>query len=258
MNDLDKIIFEIAGVKVHALQPEKARDIVLSWFQEPRRFHAISSTNVNNLVNVFDNPDFFKVVNDADLSLPDGMPLIWYGRFLGYKLPRRCGIEELMLEIFELSNQGHPFRHYFYGNTKKVLNQLKKHLLKEYPKLIIAGMFSPPFRRLTEEENNRHIEEINRTRPDFVWVSLGCPKQEDWLYNNRHKLNAVVGGGAGAVFNFMSRETPRAPDILRYSGFEWFFRLINNPKLAYRYLYKYPQFFLKLLFFRGRARGSSI
>jgi len=257
MNDLDKIIFEIAGVKVHALQPQKARDIVLSWFQEPRRFHTISSTNVNHFVNVFDNPDFSKVVNDADLSLPDGMPLIWYGRLRGYKLPRRCGIEELMLEIFELSNQGHPFRHYFYGNTQKVLNQLKKHLLKEYPKLTICGMFSPPFRKLTEEENNRYIERINRTRPDFVWVSLGCPKQEAWLYKNRHKLNAVAGGGAGAVFNFMSQETPKAPDILRYSGFEWFFRLINNPKLAYRYLYKYPQFFLKL-FLRGRARGSSI
>lgn len=247
MNDLDKMIFRIYGVKVHALQPEKARNVVLSWFQEPKRLHTISSTNMYHFVNVVDDPDFSKVVNDADLSLPDGIPLIWYGRFLGYRLPRRCGIEELMIELFELSNEGYRFRHYFYGNTQKVLTQLKKNLLKKYPNLSICGLFSPPFRELTEEENDEYIENINRTDPDFVWVSLGCPKQERWLYKNRHKLNAVAGGGAGAVFNFMSGETPRAPDFFSYSGLEWFYRLVNNPKLAHRYLYKYPRFFLKLL-----------
>jgi N-acetylglucosaminyldiphosphoundecaprenol N-acetyl-beta-D-mannosaminyltransferase len=152
-----------------------------------------------------------------------------------------------MLELFDLSSQGHSFRHYFYGNTQRVLDLLKRNLLESYPHLNIAGMCSPPFRELTGQENDEYVEKINRTRPDFVWVSLGCPKQETWLYNNRKKLNAVAGGGAGAVFNFLSRVTPKAPDILRYSGLEWFFRLINNPKLSYRYLYKYPQFFLKLL-----------
>jgi len=247
MVDLKKITFQISGVKVHALQPEQARDIVLSWFDEPRKFHYISSTNVNHLVNVHEDNEFYKVVNNATLSLPDGMPLIWYGRFLGYNLLRRCGIEELMVEIFELSNKGYQFKHYFYGNTTKVLAALKRSLLEAYPNLVIAGMCSPPFRKITQEENNAYVEKINRTNPDFIWVSLGCPKQETWLYQNRHKLNAVAGGGAGAVFNFFSRETPKAPDFLRYSGLEWFFRLINNPKLSYRYLYQYPIFFVKLL-----------
>lgn len=247
MKDLDSITFRIAELKVHALQPRKARNIVLSWFDQPRRFHTISSTNVNHFVSAFENNDFYEVVNNADLSLPDGIPLIWWGRLVGYHLPKRCGIEELMVELFELSNEGYSFRHYFYGNTQKVLNRLKRNLLKKYPQLNIAGMFSPPFRELTEEENDEYVEKINQTRPDFVWVSLGCPKQEYWLYKNRKKLNAVAGGGAGAVFNFFSGETPKAPGFLRYAGLEWFYRLINNPGLYRRYLYKYPLFFIKLI-----------
>ncbi|MBD3414382.1 MAG: WecB/TagA/CpsF family glycosyltransferase [Candidatus Aminicenantes bacterium] len=247
MTNLDRLTYRIADVKVHALQPEKARDIVLSWFDQPRRFHYISSTNMNHFVNIDENKEFDRIVNHADLSLPDGMPLIWYGRLLGYQLPKRCGIEELMMEIFDLSNQGYSFTHYFFGNTPKVLKYLKKKLLKQFPHLKIAGMCSPPFRELTEEENHEYVQQINRTDPDFIWVSLGCPKQEIWLYKNRKKLNAVVGGGAGAVFNFLSGQTPKAPDFLRYWGLEWFFRLINNPKLAPRYLYKYPKFFLKRL-----------
>jgi len=247
VKDLDKLSFQIAGVKVHALQPKEARNIVLSWFDEPKKFHYISSTNVNHLVNVFDNHDFLEVVNSAGLSLPDGMPLIWYGRLLGHHLPRRCGIEELMMEIFKLSNEGYGFRHFFYGNAQRVLDLLKVSLLKSFPGLEIVGMCSPPFRDLKEQENDELVEKINRTRPDFIWVSLGCPKQEYWLYKNRHKLKAVAGGGAGAVFNFFSGVTPKSPEVLRYLGLEWFFRLINNPKLSRRYLYKYPQVFIKLL-----------
>lgn len=248
MSNLEKLTYQISGVNVHALQPRTARDIVLSWFNEQRKFHYISSTNINNILISVEDKFFFKVTNTADLSLPDGMPLIWYGRFLGYKLPKRCGIEELMIELFELSNEGYNHRHFFYGNTPEVLKDLKTALLKQYPNLNIAGMYSPPFRDLTPEEDDQMISEINSKKPDFIWVSLGCPKQEKWLFNHRDKLDAVAGGGAGAVFNFLSGHSPKAPNIIRYSGLEWFMRLVTNPKkLAHRYLYKYPMFFLKLI-----------
>ena len=242
---------KILGINVHMVQPVEARDTVLKWFNGRRTFRYVSSTNINNLINAIESPLFFDVTNTAELSLPDGMPLVWYGRYLGYRMPKKCGIEEFMDEMFDLSNHGYDFKHYFYGNTQEVLDDLKIELLKKYPKLNIVGMCSPPFRALSDDEHQHMIDTINEAHPDFLWVSLGCPKQEIWLYENRHKLNAVAGGGAGAVFNFMAKRSVSAPAFVKYAGLEWLLRLLCDPKrLARRYLIKYPKFFM--IFFKSR------
>ena len=246
MIDLKNIEYKVLNVKIHALQTNQAIDIVRNWLKGERSFHYISSTNINNVAEAQESAEYYEVMRNADLSVPDGIPLLWYGRYLGYELPKRCGIEEIMEAAFELSNQGHNYSHYFYGNSPEVLKSLRKNLLKKYPNLNIAGMYSPPFRKLTPQEEDQHIAMINRTHPDFLWVSLGCPKQELWLYKNRHKLNAVVGGGAGAVFNFLSGDTIKAPALIQYMGLEWLMRLSLNPKRLYkRYLIKYPKFVYK-------------
>ena len=249
--------YRVLGVKIHALQPSVARDIVKSWVEKESRFHYISSTNINNVIVAIESQEFFKAMNEADLSLPDGMPLLWYGRWLGYKLPKRCGIEELMFEIFKLSDEGYDFSHYFYGNTEEVLSDLVNVLKQQYPNLRIAGTYSPPFRELSEKETKEIVEEINASEPDFLWVSLGCPKQELWMYRNRHRLNVRVAGGAGAVFNFISEHTRKAPPWIRYAGFEWIFRLVLDPRRLWkRYLIKYPKFFVLLL--ANLARGNRL
>jgi N-acetylglucosaminyldiphosphoundecaprenol N-acetyl-beta-D-mannosaminyltransferase len=192
----------------------------------------------------------------ANLSLPDSVPFLWYGRHLGFEnLKNRCGIEEVMDAVFEMSNDGAAFRHFFYGNTPQVLEGLKKALLLKYPKLNICGMLSPPFRPLSKEEDDEYIKKINAATPDFLWVSLGCPKQETWLYDHRHSLKAVVGGGSGAVFNFFSGDSKKAPNWIRYLGMEWLLRLFYEPKRLWkRYLIKYPKF---LLFFAANYFLSS-
>lgn len=234
----------ILGARVHLVQPQEARDVVLKWFAESRRFHYISSTNINTLINAVENTYFREVTNAADLSVPDGMPIVWYSRYLGYAMPKKCGIEELMHEIFALSSQGYAFKHYFYGNTEDVLKDLVENLLKIYPNLKIVDTCSPPFCALTKEEQDQTIDQINATQPDFLWVSLGCPKQEIWLYEHRHQLNAVAGGGAGAVFNFLARRSIIAPSWIKYAGLEWLLRLLIEPRRLYkRYLIKYPKFF---------------
>lgn len=246
MSNLENIEYKVLDVKIHALQTDQAVEIIQDWLKSRRRFHYISSTNINNVAEAQDSAEYYEVMRHADLSVPDGIPLLWYGRYLGYELPNRCGIEEIMMALFELSNKGHNYTHYFYGNSPEVLNNLKKNLLKKYPNLKIAGMYSPPFRQLTPEEEEEHIDMINSTKPDFLWVSLGCPKQEYWLYRNRNKLHAGVGGGAGAVFNFISGESIKAPALIQYMGLEWLMRLSLNPKRLYkRYLIKYPKFVIK-------------
>ena len=109
-------------------------------------------------------------------------------------------------------------------------------------------MRSPPFRPLTPEEKRADIEAIRAARPDFLWVSLGCPRQEAWLYDNRDELGPLIGGGAGAVFDFLAGEKPKAPRIVQNAGLEWLLRLASEPKRLWRrYLMLYPRYLLRLI-----------
>ena len=196
-------------------------------------------------------------MRNAFLSLPDGVPFLWYGQKKGFNIPKRCGIQEVMEILFESSNNGKNFKHYFYGNTQDVLGKMQDNLLEQYPNLNIIGSYSPPFRALTVEEDKKVIEMINVASPDFLWISLGCPKQEEWMFDHRKVLNPMIAGGAGAVFNFLAGETKRAPRWIQYSGFEWFYRFLLNPKkLANRYLIKYPKFMY--LFLKHEIIGVNV
>ena len=232
---------KLLGVNVDLLQPAQVLDTVISWLNELNRFRYISSTNLNNISHACDSSRFLAATNTADLSIMDGMPLLWYGRYRGYELLEKCGAEELMYAVFELSKTGTPHRHFFYGNTPEVLERVRVELLSRYPRLDIVGMRSPPFRPLSDEEHAAELAIINAAKPHFLWVSLGCPKQELWLYANRHRLSPMVGVGIGAVLNFIAGMEPTAPTWVKYAGLEWALRLCCSPKRLYkRYLLRYP------------------
>jgi N-acetylglucosaminyldiphosphoundecaprenol N-acetyl-beta-D-mannosaminyltransferase len=241
-------VFRIRDVKIHAVQVDDLAPIVDEWMQADRKFHYVSSTNVNNVAIALESPEYYQAIEHADMSLPDGVPFLWYGRLKGFLLRKRCGIEEFMEAIFEMSRHDPSHSHFFYGNTPEVLGKLRSNLLQRYPDLNIAGMHSPPFRPPTSEEVAEDIRMINESGADFLWVSLGCPKQEQWLYDHREALSVVVGGGAGAVFNFFSGDTRRAPAWVRYVGLEWLLRLMMEPKRLFsRYCIRYPKFVLGFL-----------
>jgi len=246
--------FEILNTTIHAVQPDEILNIINAWAIEKESYKYIVSTNANNIINAVEDTKYSKVMLNAFLSLPDGVPFLWFGRKKGFNLPKRCGIQEVMEVLFDSSNNGNNFSHYFYGNTQGVLDAMQINLLKQYPNLNIAGSYSPPFRTLNVAEDKKIIEAINNASPDFLWVSLGCPKQEEWMYDHRKVLNPMIASGAGAVFNFLAGETKRAPRWIQYSGLEWLYRLLLNPKkLANRYLVKYPKFIY--LFFKHYLIG---
>lgn len=246
--------FRVCGIKVNAIQIPQAMEVIRNWTVDGK-FHYISSTNLNNLAIALEDPGYARVMEAAGLSLPDGVPLLWYGRRKGFDLPRRCGIEELMEAIFESSSHGSAYSHFFYGNTPDVLHRLRLNLLERYPALKIAGMHSPPFRELSPEEDAADVDMINNSGADFVWVSLGCPKQEAWLYERRDRLTVVAGGGSGAVFNFLSGQAIRAPSWVRYAGLEWLLRLLSEPRRLFsRYCVRYPVFIFRCLIHAWRHR----
>lgn len=189
--------------------------------------------NVHTTVMAHDDAHYHKVQKEAAFVLPDGKPLSVYSRKCGFPEAERVTGPDLMLALFKRDN---GFRHYFYGATEETLSLMEKKLKAEYPKLRIAGMVSPPFRTLTEEEDAADIRKINDSGADIIWIGLGAPKQENWMYAHKDKVGGVMIG-VGAGFDYYAGNIRRAPGWMQKLGLEWLYRLLQDPKRLFtRYL----------------------
>lgn len=195
----------------------------------------ICVSNVHTTVMSYENEDYRAIQNGAILAIPDGGPLSSVARKRGYKKTNRTTGPSYMEEMFKISVQK-GYRHYFYGATEETLDKLFEKLNENYPKIQIAGMYSPPFRPLTDEENKQIVNRINETNADFVWVGLGAPKQELWMAEHKGKAKGLMVG-VGAGFDYFAGNISRAPIWMQKSNMEWFYRLIQEPKRLFtRYL----------------------
>ena len=195
----------------------------------------ICVSNVHTTVMAFRDEKYRRVQNSAAMALPDGQPLSIVSRRRGYRQAQRVPGPDLMPAILDLS-QEKGYTHYFYGSTEQTLAKLEKVLLARYPKLRIAGMYAPPFRKLTQAEDEEAVRRINDSGADFIWVALGAPKQEKWMYGHRHKVNGVMIG-VGAAFDFLAGTTKRAPMWMQQLCMEWVFRIMQDPgRMLPRYL----------------------
>jgi N-acetylglucosaminyldiphosphoundecaprenol N-acetyl-beta-D-mannosaminyltransferase len=239
--------FRVLGVRVNALQiPDVVRQIE-RWIALDVRGRYICALNVHSVVEASRSSSFKDVLNSADLSVPDGMPLLWLGRLWGHDLKRRVYGPDLLLEFCRsTSTKGH--KHFFYGGAAGTPGKLGKELTKRFPSINIAGSYSPPFRLLSPEEDASVVSMINCAEPDVLWIGLGCPKQESWMYKHRDRLNARVMVGVGQAFAIHAREAPQAPFWLREHGFEWLFRLLIEPRRLWKRYLVYNTQFLCLLF----------
>ena len=195
----------------------------------------ICVSNVHTTVMAYRDEDYRKVQNGSVINLPDGKPLSIVQRRYGYEKAGRVPGPDLMPRIFVLSVQ-RGYRHYFYGSRQETLDKLISNLKRQYPGLQIAGSFSPPFRSLTEEEDQKIIKAINDTKPDFIWIGLGAPKQEKWMAEHQGQVCGVMLG-VGAGFDFHAGTVKRAPKWMQEVCVEWLWRMLQDPvRLLPRYL----------------------
>ncbi len=192
-------------------------------------------SNVHTTVMAFRDKEYRMIQNSAAMALPDGQPLSIVSKSRGYAEAQRVPGPDLMPEILDLS-QEKGYSHFFYGSSQNTLEQLKKVMLSKYPKLRIAGMYAPPYRELTKEEDENVVRMINESGADFIWVALGAPKQEKWMYEHRGRVNGLMLG-VGAAFDFIAGTAKRAPMWMQKLCLEWVFRIMQNPKrMIPRYL----------------------
>lgn len=195
----------------------------------------ICVSNVHTTVMSYEDKAYRNIQNSGVMALPDGGPLSVVSRKKGFKEAKRVTGPDLMEEIFKISEEK-GYKHYFYGSTEETLDELKIKLIQKYPKLQIVGMFSPPFRKLTEWEDVEITNKINETNANFIWVGLGAPKQEIWMFNHKNKVNGLMLG-VGAGFDYHAEKIKRAPKWMQNNNLEWVYRLLQDPRRLYkRYL----------------------
>jgi N-acetylglucosaminyldiphosphoundecaprenol N-acetyl-beta-D-mannosaminyltransferase len=225
----------ILGVGVMPMDLGRAVATLDAWREQGRRDY-VCCVAVHGVVVAQQDPAIRRAINGAGLATTDGMPLLWWCRRAGFADARRVYGPDLLALMCEVG-VGRGYRHYFYGGSPAVVEQLVARLSQRFPGLVVAGYHSPPFRPLTEAEQAADIAAINAARPDYVWVGLGMPKQEKWIAAHVGKINAAALLGVGAAFDFHAGTTPHAPPWMQRSGLEWLFRLLSEPRrLAYRYL----------------------
>ena len=230
----------ILNTRVDATSYPDACDRLETWVSQGLSCYVVAA-NVHLVMSAYWNQTYQKIINQAALVTPDGMPLVLGLRLLGIKKQTRVYGPDLMLAWCEKAAKD-QIPVFFYGGTPSMLDKLSQSLQDKFPELAIAGSYSPPFRALTEQEETEIREQIQSTGANVVFVGLGCPKQEEWMARQQGKLSAVMIG-VGAAFSFHSGEVSQAPRWMMKMGLEWLYRLIMEPRrLWQRYLFTNPAF----------------
>jgi N-acetylglucosaminyldiphosphoundecaprenol N-acetyl-beta-D-mannosaminyltransferase len=236
--------FEVLGVRVDAVQIPDTVVRMEEWIARRDICRFVAVTDMHSVMEAQHDSRFKGMLARADLVVPDGFPLVWLGRRKGFALRSRVCGPELMAAFCEQTARK-EYRHFFYGGAPGVAEDLAARFTARFTGLVVAGTYCPPFRALTPEEDCEAVAVIERSRADVVWVGLGAPKQERWMFEHRGRLNVPVLIGVGAAFDFHTGRIPRAPGWVRDYGFEWLFRLAMEPRRLWkRYLVYGSEFIL--------------
>ena len=231
----------IGGTHISDITLNETMNLFDEWiFQKQQK--RICVTPVNCVVWASKNASLKELYNSADLTLCDGVPLIWASHFLGKnKIRGRVTGLDLLPQYIERCYQNN-FSMFFLGATEGVALDYQAQLEKQFPGIKIVGVYSPPFAsQFSAEENKKMVDLINTAKPDILWVSLTAPKQDYWIHQNYQQLNSYINIGIGAALDVAAGRIDRAPMWMQQNGLEWLYRFIKEPKRLFkRYFIEAP------------------
>ena len=224
----------VLGSYIDAKSWQESIDTIYNW-AESRQSKYVAICNVHSVVTALQDEKHRNVLNSADMATCDGMPITWALRKLGFANQQRINGPDLMWKYCErIEKTGQKI--YFYGSTDETLALLRIKLTSAFPALQITSMYSPPFRELSDKEDDEVINRLNDSGAGVIFVGLGCPRQERWMHMHRGKINAVMIG-VGAAFSYHAGTIKRAPLWMQNAGLEWLHRLVADPRRLWkRYL----------------------
>ena len=195
----------------------------------------VCTGNLDHLVLLDRSEEFLNIYQNADLVVADGMPIVWLSRLTGEtRITERVAGSDLFWELARASHD-HQTKLFFLGGYPGSAELAKEAVLKKYPKAQICGMYCPSHKNFDTEEEQRKIREaICQAKPDILFVGLGAPKQEKWIYANRDKIQVPVSIGVGGTFEMAGGVVKRAPVWMRDCGIEWSYRFIQDPRRLWK------------------------
>jgi N-acetylglucosaminyldiphosphoundecaprenol N-acetyl-beta-D-mannosaminyltransferase len=238
---------DVLGVGISVTDPADARRLIGTWIEGGHRDY-VCLTPVSGVMAAQRDPEVMRALNGAGLTAPDGMPMVWSGRYAGAKDIERVYGPDLMAAVCaEGANRG--WRAFLYGGGEGVADRLAGRLKARYPGLEISGTITPPFRPLTETEKSETAAAITASGAELVWVGLSTPKQDLWMAEMIERFERpVVLLGVGAAFDVHAGLVKQPPAWLGPLGLFWFYRLIQEPRRLWRrYAMDIPGFILKVM-----------
>jgi N-acetylglucosaminyldiphosphoundecaprenol N-acetyl-beta-D-mannosaminyltransferase len=248
-NSEDKInTLELYGVRFSNISKAEALRFILDFVKKNDKGFVVTP-NVDHIVRLEKDGEFKNAYDNASLVLADGMPLVFASKLARNRIIQKISGSDIFLDLIKLTDEN-DLSLFLLGASEETGIKAKEKLKEAFPKLKIAGRYSPPFGFEKDEiENEKIIEMINRAAPDFLFLFLGTPKQEIWIHQNINKLKVKMAFCVGATLDFYVGNQKRAPVWMQKSGLEWLWRMLSNPKrLVKRYLVDDMFPFLRMTF----------
>jgi len=229
-------VVPVLGIPLFAGDIDMAVKLVIQSLEEGATFspRCISATGAHGLVTARRDPAFRQILQQFYLNLPDGKPVVWVGRLKGAKRMQRCYGPDFFAALIKAS-AGLPIRHYFCGGKPGVAEQLRQVVREKFGNQEVVGVYTPPFRPLTEEEFRALADSIDTREVDIVWIGISTPKQERFaatLAQYTHRARYLIT--VGAAFDFHIGAVRQAPRWMQEAGLEWLFRLLMEPRRLWR------------------------
>jgi N-acetylglucosaminyldiphosphoundecaprenol N-acetyl-beta-D-mannosaminyltransferase len=252
---MERVTVPVIGAPIDVISWPQAVQRVLAWgAAHESRYVCICNAHV--VVTASKYPALQAAVAQADMATPDGAPIAWMLRRLGYPEQRRVAGPDLMVALCERAS-ALKLSVAIFGSTDETLVRLKAELHRRWPALNVADAIAPPFRPLSAIEDDEIVQRLNRSRAQLIFVGLGCPKQELWMAEHRGRVHAVMLG-VGAAFDFHAGNIARAPKWMQSIGLEWLHRLFSEPRrLWQRYLLTNSSFVIGAVLQLLSRKGSS-
>lgn len=234
-------VAQVLGVSVAALDMERAIRYIAAELRSRRKGY-VCMAGVHGIMEARRNPEIAAMFAGSRITLPDGMPTVWVGRWQGHKRMQRIAGPDLMLEVFR-RREFAGYKHFLYGGEPGVAERLRDQLNSEYPWSRIVGTYTPPFRDLSADEEQGLVERVRQLKPDMIWVGISTPKQERFMHRYLALLDTTLMFGVGAAYDFHTGRLKDSPHWVKTIGMQWFHRLLQDPRRLWkRYLRNNPAF----------------
>jgi N-acetylglucosaminyldiphosphoundecaprenol N-acetyl-beta-D-mannosaminyltransferase len=233
---IERDIWSVLGLPFDAITLQQSVNYMLQAIDDNDSCF-LSTPNLNFSIATQSDNAFFCSVIDSDLSVADGMPLIWVAKFLGIPIHERVAGSTLFDELSKQQNKAEKIKVFFFGGQNGVAELAHQKLNENSTAMISCGFYDPDFVSVDEMSGENIINTINDCEPDFIVVALGARKGQEWIQKNKDKLNASVISHLGAVINFVAGNVVRAPIVWQRLGMEWLWRIRQEPALWKRYLF---------------------